>query len=415
MSMAETRDPVADSTSAGVAGSETQPVQVFTLGSFQVVVHGRVLQDDAWRRRKARQLFKCLLSSPQRHLSKDEAIEFFWPESDPDAASTNLRSTVHALRQALDPPGDLLVVEDRGGYSIRPDAEIWVDAEAFEAAIRQGRRSDDPFPILERANGLYRGDYLPDDIYEEWAVRRRDQLKRAWTELQFTLARLANERNEPQHAVAALERLLLADASDELAAQELMRLLGRHGRRAAALRVYQRLGTALRDDLGVEPSVETSELYRQLASEPGLLNAAPSRSDGQPARPVGLRPHLLDRRHNLPSELSSLVGRADAINELRRRSSIRVCLRSSAQAELVRLGWHWLSLRRCCRTIQTEFGWWSSHPCPTRHWCRRRWLRHYAYQSRVGHSSNNSRTRSDQGRCWWYSTTVSMSCTPVQS
>src|SRR5262245_14211391 len=107
MSMAETRDPVADSTSAGVAGSETQPVQVFTLGSFQVVVHGRVLQHDAWRRRKARQLFKCLLSSPQRHLSKDEAIEFFWPESDPDAASTNLRSTVHALRRALDPPGDL--------------------------------------------------------------------------------------------------------------------------------------------------------------------------------------------------------------------------------------------------------------------------------------------------------------------
>jgi predicted ATPase/DNA-binding CsgD family transcriptional regulator len=45
---------------------------------------------------------------------------------------------------------------------------------------------------------------------------------------------------------------------------------------------------------------------------------ARSRSDGQTAHPDALRPHLLDRRHNLPSEFTSLVGRTEAINELRR-------------------------------------------------------------------------------------------------
>src|SRR5258708_26597739 len=62
MSMAESRDQVADS-ARRVAGSETKPVQVFTLGSFRVIVEGRILQDDAWRRRNARQVFNCLLSS----------------------------------------------------------------------------------------------------------------------------------------------------------------------------------------------------------------------------------------------------------------------------------------------------------------------------------------------------------------
>src|SRR5215208_545440 len=42
------------------------------------------------------------------------------------------------------------------------------------------------------------------------------------------------------------------------------------------------------------------------------------RSDGQPAPPVVLRPHLVERTHNLPSELTILVGRAEAIAELRR-------------------------------------------------------------------------------------------------
>jgi non-specific serine/threonine protein kinase len=45
----------------------------------------------------------------------------------------------------------------------------------------------------------------------------------------------------------------------------------------------------------------------------------PLRSDAQPAQPVELRHYLSDRRHNLPYELTPLIGRADAIKELRRQ------------------------------------------------------------------------------------------------
>ena len=78
-------------------------VQVFALGGFKVVVRGQVLPEHAWRRKTARQLFKILLSRPNRRMTRDEVIELLWPESDPDAASSNLRSTIFALRHALDP------------------------------------------------------------------------------------------------------------------------------------------------------------------------------------------------------------------------------------------------------------------------------------------------------------------------
>src|SRR5262245_55795427 len=52
----------------------------------------------------------------------------------------------------------------------------------------------------------------------------------------------------------------------ERAAQELMRLLGRLGRRPDALRVYRRLVEALQAELDVEPTEATRQLYMDLWS-----------------------------------------------------------------------------------------------------------------------------------------------------
>src|SRR5437868_1019428 len=94
--------------STGHSGREHQmtvaqppAVQVYLLGGFRVVVRGHRVDDHAWRRKTARQLFKCLLSRPKRRMTRDDVVELFWPDSDAEAASTNLRSTIHAMRRAL--------------------------------------------------------------------------------------------------------------------------------------------------------------------------------------------------------------------------------------------------------------------------------------------------------------------------
>jgi predicted ATPase/DNA-binding SARP family transcriptional activator len=243
----------------------TQTIRVYTLGRFQVVVRGRALPEDAWRRRKARQLFKCLLSRRHHRLTRDEAIELLWPDSDPEAGAINLRSAMHAIRQALDVPGGATVV-NRDVIALRPDGELWVDADAFERAVGEARHAADPLPLLEEADALYVGDYLPDDLYEDWAAERREALKRAWADLQLAIARHGEQQGDRDRAEAALQRLLGADPCDERAAQELMRLLAGQGRRSDALHVYQRLVRALRDDLQAEPSEATVALEREVAT-----------------------------------------------------------------------------------------------------------------------------------------------------
>src|SRR5438552_845205 len=107
-------------------------VQVFAPGGFQVLVDGEALHEHAWRRKGARQLFKMLLSRPSRRMSRDEVVDVLWPESEPESSDTNLRSTLFAMRRALELPDAgaavAMVFSDRQRVWLRPDAQLWLDA-----------------------------------------------------------------------------------------------------------------------------------------------------------------------------------------------------------------------------------------------------------------------------------------------
>jgi DNA-binding SARP family transcriptional activator len=249
-------------------GASRPAVQVFTLGQFRVLVGGQAIDDSAWRRKTARQLLKCLLSRSNRRVTRSEIVKLLWPESDAEAASSNLRSTLHALRRVLEPSQASLgvVFSDREHIWLRSDAEVWVDADEFERAVLRAWRAPDPLPLLEECTVLYAGHYLPDDLYEDWAAERRDALKHYWAELQMRLANELANRGQSDAATLPLQRLLQVDPCDEHAARQVMQRLAQQGRRAEALRVYQRLVEALTEDLGLEPSPETVTLQAQIVA-----------------------------------------------------------------------------------------------------------------------------------------------------
>jgi predicted ATPase/class 3 adenylate cyclase len=158
---------------------------------------------------------------------------------------------------------------------LNPDAAMWIDAESFEHLVADARHTADPLPLLRDANALYVGEYLPDDLDEDWSVARREELRQTWVGLQLTLARVCEQCGEPDEAAAALRRLLARDGADERAGQELVRLLLRGGMVAEAQSVHDRLLDAL-GELGVEPSPGTLKLERELrTSRPEHLPSGP--------------------------------------------------------------------------------------------------------------------------------------------
>ena len=207
----------------GTTAHGDQGLRVYTLGGFRIERGDELIPADQWSRRSALRLLKCLLSRRTRRMPRDEAYELFWPDSAPEAAANNLRGTLFVIRRVLEPgvdARDSIVFSDHDTIGIRADADVWVDADAFELLLSEAKRSEAPAELLEAADRLYTGDYLPDDLYDDWTTQRREPLRNLWTELQFDLSRAREQHGDASGAIRALQRLLESDRCNERAARE---------------------------------------------------------------------------------------------------------------------------------------------------------------------------------------------------
>lgn len=262
-------------------------VGVVTLGSFAVYKGETAIAANSWRRAKARQLFQLLLTYRHTALDRDQILEHLWPGMEPAAAGRNFKVTLNTLYQVLEPqrePGaeSAFVYREGTSYCLRSGADLWLDAEQFAALIAQARAAQSapapprpraavaPLPsamtLLEQAVALYKGDYLPEAIYETWAAAERERLAVMFLSAADRLTELYLEAGRYEQGVELAQRTLAADNCWERAYRHLMVAYHRLGNRGQIGRVYQRCVQTLRDELDVAPTDETTALFAELTS-----------------------------------------------------------------------------------------------------------------------------------------------------
>lgn len=264
----------------------TQRMRIHCFGPLRIVLpDGRVIGPGDWGSNKARSIFAYLLfhRSSESGVARERIQEAIWPEALLDTLEKTFHATLTLLRRALaaaaDPP-PATVVQAAGCYRLAFDSDPWIDCAAFEDAIREGTRcleSGDFFhsqPLLGQAESLYGGDFL-EDCYLGWTDRFRDRYRRNYLDLLVNLGRLALETWRPAEAVEWAEKLLGSEPTDERACRIGMQAHAWMGHRSAALALYRRFATRLKEEIGAEPDAETIRVYRSVQ---GGAGAPPLRS-----------------------------------------------------------------------------------------------------------------------------------------
>lgn len=273
-------------------------VRIRLLGGFQVAAGDQAVDPRAWRLRKAKTLVKLLALQPTRRLHRDRLADALWPGLGPDAARNNLHQVLHAARKAFATVGvhgaGVLGLQD-DVVALGPRREVVTDLEEFEQAVRSARHEGDG-GALTAALERWPEDLLPEDVYEPWAQGHltRFQEWRSAAVMEAVEARLAD--GDADAAVAMLAPVVSADPLREPAHRAMMRALAAAGRRPEALLVFERLRSALDEELAADPEPSTLALFRE------LLTAGPGPAPGSPApEPPGAG--------RLPAPLTALVGR----------------------------------------------------------------------------------------------------------
>jgi DNA-binding SARP family transcriptional activator/predicted ATPase len=228
----------------------------------------------------------------QRPHARERLAALLWSDMPAARAQSNLRMALYTLNNLLPE----VLASNRSTVALAADLPLQVDLLQLSAvAVDPAATIAD----LDAALALWRGELLPDlalsgaALFDEWLGPTRERARLNFFTVLERFSEACVRRGEPLRAVGALQLWLQIEPWSETAHRALMLALARAGRYTEALAQYEACCTALQHELNVPPMPETSRLAEHI----------------QFAR-------SLERRDNLPPELTPLVGRADELIDL---------------------------------------------------------------------------------------------------
>lgn len=295
------------------------------LGTWQATLNGKPIT--AFESDKVRALLAYLAVESGRPHRRESLAALLWPERPERNARQNLSQALFNLRQGIGDreanPPVLFITQKTIQFNRAADCRL--DVAAFEdRIITSQKHPHEELTIcasclkrLERAISQYQGDFLagfslPDSIaFDEWALLKREQLRRLALESLFSLTEAYEVQGAFDIALPYAWRQVELDPWNEEGQQRLLRLLALNGQRNEALAQYERFRQLLRQELGIKPATETQTLAETIRS-------------GQLDR--GTAKLKLDKpRHNLPRQLTPFIGRVSELKTIKEKFEDQNC------------------------------------------------------------------------------------------
>ena len=266
-----------------------QKLKIHCFGTLTITKNGEVITQ--FDTDKARALLVYLALEQKRSLTRSHLAGVLWSDLSEKQALQSLRQTLLILRKAL---GDFspqqLIFSEKDVVRINPDIPIWVDVIAFKNELfdalqffqRQDQFHQINFRRLKNAFKIKSGIFLDNFsitgayLFDEWLSLTRESLDHQATEGLGYLVQYYQNRCEYGLARSSLQQILQITPWNERAHVMLMQLYAVDGQWSAFENQYRLLRKFLMNEIGVEPTSETTAFYeksRKIRSEaPTLLN-----------------------------------------------------------------------------------------------------------------------------------------------
>lgn len=249
-----------------------------------------------------------------RPHSRTALAGLLWGDMPEETARANLRLTLSKLRKFL--PEEILQA-NRLEIGL---TDFWLDASEFQKRLEVANwrlamqsAANHPSPL-----DLYRGDFL-DDFYlsnapdfEEWVMGQREQWRQTAVTGLSKWLNAAGQQNDHTIGIPLARKLLTIEPWHEESHRHLMRLLAVSGQRSAALAQYETCRRLLADELGIEPTAETTALFEQIKDDKETRRQGDTVTKDHPVTLSPPHPFTL----SLPLPLTPFVGRREELEHL---------------------------------------------------------------------------------------------------
>jgi len=244
-------------------------MRINICGALSIESGSTVIDEHDLPGRQGRRLWAYIVLNRRRQVGRDELSGALWGEEIPDAWDASLNAVVSRVRAALDPLPDVELRGMTGRYELRLPADAVIDRErAWDAihhvqAIR--RRGDLRSAWTEAviAHEIAARDFLPGES-GAWIEAERRQLRGVALQALEAVVEADLEQQRPGEAERAARTLIGLDPLRESGYRLLMRALADGGNGGGVGAVLEECHAALAS-AGTEPSDETKRVAREAA------------------------------------------------------------------------------------------------------------------------------------------------------
>lgn len=245
-------------------------VEAFLFGPFRVFVNNQAIEN--WSSKKGKSIFAYLLLNHRKKIFRDALMDLFWRKSDPDSARNCLNVTIHGLRrvmQEIDSKTEYILFKDEC-YYFNSEIDIKLDVEEFRKKWLKAQSIEHNSGLraavieYELAAEIYRGEFLEDEIYDDWSSLDRENLKEIYLVILDKISENFMHNGNNHEAISVCKKILEKDNCREDIYRRLMECFYSAGHRARAIKIFRKCTKALKAELEVEPTAATIQLYRKI-------------------------------------------------------------------------------------------------------------------------------------------------------
>ena len=239
--------------------------QIFiqTFGKFAIKNGQHTVQIPFKRSQKAQEITRFFITYRNRKISKDFLCDEFWPGMDFYSAKHNLSTTLYLIRKGFDK-----VAEEKGfgKKMFRSSSQMcWfelpenvvLDVDYFKQLQKKASltaKRDEKIALYREMEAIYKGDFLPEQPYSDWAIAIREECKEMAVEHLCELIKLLIEEKDYKLAKYYQGKAIKIDPFNEGCVLLKMTILKEEERYIEALKIFDSFEKNLKEEFGFTPS-----------------------------------------------------------------------------------------------------------------------------------------------------------------
>ena len=242
------------------------PVRVDVLGSVAVRGGGVVIAGHALGGRRARMVLVALALA-EGPVTADRLARVVWGEELPPTWPVALRGVVRGLRAVCAQAGggeQQLIATIPSGYQLADGVQVDIVRAAQNVARAAELLAEERYwAVVQVAEQITRlaGDQLLPGEDPDWISPYRYRVDATALRAVLLLVEACSQLSDHHRAIETARRALAVHPFEESLHRALIAALDRSGDRAGAVLAYEQCRAVLGDELGIDPSPETVEVY----------------------------------------------------------------------------------------------------------------------------------------------------------